>query len=213
MPTKSDKSRLDPNDLVVFFFHEAISRVIPGLVVLALYFPTYVSNAVKVARHSSLLCVLSIFIAAWVIGAAIESFFFFIIYLSERSKHGARVDDTSTKEERDLIYYHKYIAEKIMFRAFWLISFLASCIEPNMVLFTTHKWNLWYGIIAYVFTFLAYFWLFRYQFKSSDPRVSIRRNFIIWTIVLSSLFFICSIWLWCRWIQVYLEHHLNWLIF
>ena len=67
--------KLNSNDLLSNFSHEAISRVIPGLVVLAFYFHTYVVAALKLAQNSSILCTLCIFIAAWLIGAIFEKLF------------------------------------------------------------------------------------------------------------------------------------------
>jgi len=165
--------KLNSNDLLSNFSHEAISRVIPGLVVLALYFHKYVVAALKLAHDSSILSMLSIFIAAWLIGAMIEKLFNTVLIpvmnirvmkyiLAKKCGCSYRGDDVP-EDGRLLIYYLKYIAETAMFRAFWMISFVTVFVTPNIALFTKGEWHQCYGIIAFAFNVYVYFWL---KFKS-----------------------------------------------
>jgi len=156
--------KLNSNDLLSTFSHEAISRVIPGLVVLTLYFHKYVVAALKLAHDSSILSILSILIAAWLIGAVIEKLVNFVIIPVAKKCGCSYLGDNVPEDGSQLmIYYLKYIAETAMFRAFWMISIVTVIVTPNIAFFTEREWNKWYGIIAFAVNFYVYY---RLKFKS-----------------------------------------------
>lgn len=161
--------KLNSNDLLSNFSHEAISRVIPGLVVLALYFHTYVVAALKLAQVSSILSISAIFIAAWLIGATFEKLGNYLIIpvvenILAKICGCSYCGDSVPEDARLLTYYLKYIAETQMFRAFCVISGVTVCIAPNLAFFTKVEWHWWYGCIAIAVNLYVYLCL---KFQSS----------------------------------------------
>ena len=73
------KSSSITGGLLTNFFNDAISRIAPGLIVLALYAHKQVIAVYKIFDHSSIIFGLSILVAAWLIGVALDFVVFFLL--------------------------------------------------------------------------------------------------------------------------------------
>ena len=107
-----DPTKIDPSDLLSKFFHEAISRILPGLVVLSLYFHNFLSAAFKASEKSSLFCVVSIFGGAWLVGGLIEMSALPVIWMIEKLRD-SKCEDKVPEDGRNLIYYQKSLLSRL----------------------------------------------------------------------------------------------------
>jgi hypothetical protein len=192
---------MDDKNLISEFFYDGISRVIPGLTVIALYGRYILQNAFSDFRDASIVLVICIFLAAWVIGAIIEMvtfdpWAFLIRWLSKlmkwaiaKAKHHAidkskswlektlllpvhKIPDKLKDNPRRLRQIYKQGAEKIMFRCLWAISVFTYFKHPEP--FWGIEWNPCFSIIGAVSFGLAYiFWWFAYRCNQKEKMIEI----------------------------------------
>ena len=151
-------------DLLNEFFHEAISRVIPGLVVLVLYADRYLVNAFNAFNHSSVIFGLTTLVAAWLIGLTLDgmvNFYFLWCQCSGKKPLAAFQEPTDRTKH---LQFMKYGAEIIMYRSMCIVSFFTLFVSPKLFthvtpeLFSEDQWIWQKGIelVALIFFLLAY---------------------------------------------------------
>jgi len=152
------------------FFHEAISRIIPGLVILALYGHSFVSKAVTVFHESSILPGMGILVAAWLIGVVVDNFGFVpFAYLLERLSFNKtfgnvfkkllkveQTPDVETPNDEERMHIQKFDAEKTMYRTLWMLFFFTLVVPPSFS--AEYKWRCWYGVFGFVALYSAWVW-------------------------------------------------------
>jgi hypothetical protein len=113
------------NDLLINFFHEVISRVVPGLV-LALYAYKPIIAAFDKFHHSSIIFGLSILSVAWLIGVTLDIvvIIYLALYKLFTGKHLHQVSEPSGDETKCL-RFRKDQAERVMYRSIFLISIIS----------------------------------------------------------------------------------------
>jgi hypothetical protein len=160
----------DANNLLSEFFYEGIRRIIPGLVVVILYWHT---EAVTVFRTHHLylhpyLFIACILVIAWLFGFIVEApmfgFFRFFLRCVGRNKytkcnltkflcwfHMLENSEVSkhTQEMQRRIYFDA--ASKTMCRCLWLIFFFASFVHHPETFVSLPCPHSWYCICFLVF--------------------------------------------------------------
>ncbi len=153
--------------LMYLFFNDCISRIIPGLAVITLYWSNRISDAFETFGKSSIIVCISIFVIAWCIGLVLENLTYMPMAVFNVYKHyrynkdrspAADPPALSPRHEMHFIYT-KYFAERVLFRIMAFISFLTLCNKPTN-LPANIEWKDWYGkaglIVAVVFWFYAW---------------------------------------------------------
>jgi len=150
--------------LIINFFHEVISRIVPGLVVVILFFPDVVRQCYAEFHDSYILFGLTIFIIGWLIGTIVDVGFYSFIYhlrkilLSFYHEKKLKVAEESKNESRrtkfrlylekifgerevclpkdvsKLIWIQKLHGEATMFRGLALISIWSAKWTPKLFL-------------------------------------------------------------------------------
>lgn len=160
------------NNLISEFFDDGICRVIPGIVVIALYMQTEVANAFAVYGKTGDFVILSvcILVVAWFIGVMLQTIgfdipAFLIIKLCPPSKlqkcllPDKKSEDPSGQERRALI---KSGAEIVLFRSMAIISLFSILVPPRSLsptftsIFTSFAWHRWYSVLSFVICAVVY---------------------------------------------------------
>jgi len=145
-------------DLLNEFFHEGISRVIPGVVVLVLYADRDLVNAFNAFNHSSVIFGLTTLVAAWLIGLTLDSmlYFYFLLYRCIGKKPLAAFKEPTGGTKH--LQFMKDEAEKIMCRSMCIVSFFTLFVSPTLFthvkpeLFSEDQWIWQKGIELVAFT-------------------------------------------------------------
>lgn len=171
------------NDLIYEFFYEGIRRIIPGLVVMALYFHQEVVKVFDAhLDFSQVMLNACILLIAWVVGVVIEQIMAipcallwkipcrecclssFQTWLRAQQGQNAKAHpDHETKksarekhEKRREGYLH--FAAKTMCRSLWLTFAFAIFWYPEP--FRNIQWNdSYFGIAGFVVFFISWLWL------------------------------------------------------
>ena len=157
-------------DLLNEFFHEAISRVIPGVVVLVLYADRELVNAFNAFNHSSVIFGLTTLVAAWLIGLTLDSMlYFYFLWCRGIGKKPLAAFKEPTGGTKHL-QFMKDEAEKIMCRSMCIVSFFTLFVSPTLFthvkpeLFSEDQWIWQKGIELVAFTlFLSAYIQARYH--------------------------------------------------
>jgi hypothetical protein len=152
-------------DLLTNFFHEAISRVVPGLVFLALYEHKHLIAAFKAFGDSSIIFGLSILVAAWVVGLTIDIVSYIPVALIEwfdkkYYQESILEEEPDSDDEKKWIHYMKNKAQTVLFRSMFLISGFTLFVHPPLLLVVMPpvcSEGKWQCIITCIITFLFLF--------------------------------------------------------
>jgi hypothetical protein len=167
-------------DLTTEFFYDGIARIIPGLVVIALYGRHIVMMALKDFQDASVVVGFCVFFAAWVIGVIIDILTFHpfvcLLKVAPRCNLIQRLqlhllsdyDHKSMKELEFRRQVYKAFSEKIMFRSLSAISLITFIWTPAD--FWTIKWNAFYSAFgAIVFGAAWLLWGFSCPRNKTTP--------------------------------------------
>ena len=166
------------NELIKEYFYDGIRRIIPGAVVIALYFHACVNPAFGVSGTSSVVVWLCLLGLAWGIGVAVENLSFapFVILkvvcewckkcewlpwwsrewpLTMRCLCWLLRDETksvpTSKDEARWRLYQKISAEKVMYRSLGFIALVTVFWPPALpatLVQAKVEWKCWYGLIG-----------------------------------------------------------------
>jgi hypothetical protein len=172
-------------ELIREFFHEFISRVIPGLVILALYQHKYAMDAFAIFCHSPILLGTSILVAAWLIGVILDNLVFapfalmltFMEWLTRciRVKWPSKCvkwlskcvkslcefflpKDALSKNEQDRRLHLKDTGERVMFRGMIIICLFTKWVMPPTSFVDANLWRTKYWLYGSGMFFIFWLW-------------------------------------------------------
>ncbi len=175
---------MDQSNLITEFFYDGISRLVPGLIVVAIYGHRLIETAFCKMNGASAMLSICVFLAAWLVGALIEMLTFvpfeFMLtnfqlrfprnnFLLNLKKEHLPIRVLVIKNAEDKPYerqlrrqVYKLFAETRMFRCLFFISVLIYTFHQNI------EWKTSYSdycvISAYIF---AFGWL---HMRTNTPR-------------------------------------------
>ncbi len=178
-------------ELIQHFFTDVISRVIPGSIVIFLYFGSRVKAAVSGSHEQAILALICLAASAWLVGVILEIITFTLpLLLLKFFRRGLKraKDEWSKWLYNKLERLHnslalagekpwkddsafgrrvlKLSAEKILFRHMLVIS-LWTLVYPPPALPTYLHWQWWYSVAGFL-TFLLGWLLARVQPPTGD---------------------------------------------
>lgn len=188
--SKATKSSTATN-LLTNFFHEGISRVVPGLVVLALYAHKQITAAFTIFHDSSIASGLSILIAAWLIGLTLDIVASIFFTLHELHTGHDFPTEQEPNDERGRIRFLKTSGELVLYRSMCLISLFTFVVTPNSFsdvslrffpnvtilegFGSANCWNLWLRAGIFVLFFWA-FWRLKNKTKDKGKEKKTKRE-------------------------------------
>jgi hypothetical protein len=128
--TKQPKSS-SASDLLTNFFHEGISRITPGLVVLALYAHKQVIEAFKMLQSSSVVFGLGLLVSAWLIGLTLDIVAHIPFSLYEWIAGRGLKSRVEPEDERERLRFLKDSAELVLLRSLVIISLFTFVVTPH----------------------------------------------------------------------------------
>jgi hypothetical protein len=189
----------DLGDLLNNFFQEGISRIVPGLVVLALYAHKPIIAAYNKFYDSSTIFPFGIVVAAWLIGVALDIFVYIpLIFWKSLTGKDAPQDpepgvgkyDNPTGvvvDETARLRFLKDQAEKVMFRSITIIATFTVFVKPGLLEVIPKseypELESWQMQISKFIVFLfgvAFWWV---KFGNHRPALWWKRNGILFAIL------------------------------
>ncbi|MGA2280896.1 MAG: hypothetical protein ABSG80_11410 [Verrucomicrobiota bacterium] len=154
------------NTLIWFFFHDAICRLIPGIIVIGLYWNHLVIRAhVALKKEYSLFLAMCIVLIAWLIGATLDTVTFSPWYRIPQVAQVLKLNIPQTNvtqtagnnivdkgdrgdiEKYWLVQRIRITAEIVLFRIMMVISAFI-ILWPPINLGVKSKWLRFYGLIG-----------------------------------------------------------------
>jgi hypothetical protein len=162
----------DVGDLLKNFFQEGISRIVPGLVALALYAHKQIDDF-KTFCGSPILFAFGIVIAAWLIGVALDIPVYIYLCLHKAfTGTDLHQDKERTDDETERLRFLKEQAEKVMCRSITIIATFTVFVRPGLldVIPESQYPEVWRKLFSILLAFLFGFAFWWVKFGNKKPK-------------------------------------------